>query len=106
MCLQKVCPSRLTKVKTQQVVRSRGKRCGDIELAAFRGLSTSSWIHKRWGSRSNPVLNGKLHYVPPPDIDKPVHDDDTAKIREYRTDYNNRPSHSISFMPAVSTSTT
>ncbi len=25
----------LTKVKTQQVARSRGQRCGDIELAAY-----------------------------------------------------------------------
>ena len=29
------------------------------------------------------------------------HDDAAEKIREYRADYNNRPSNPISFMPAV-----
>jgi hypothetical protein len=37
-------------------------------------------------------------------IDEPLNDDDTEKIREYRADYSNRPSNSISFMPSVTTS--
>ena len=50
---------------------------------------------------SNPVLNGKIHYPLPADIDKPLHDAAAEKIREYHADYNNRPSNSISFIPAV-----
>ena len=38
---------------------------------------------ERWGSSSYPVLNGKLHYALPPDIDKPLHDAAADKIREY-----------------------
>ena len=59
--------------------------------------------HDRWGSSSNPVLNWKLHYLLPADIDKPLHDAAAEKIREYRADYKNRPFNSISFMPAVAT---
>ena len=59
--------------------------------------------HDRWGSCSNPMLNGKLHHPLPVDIDKPLHDTAAEKIRKYRADYNNRPSNSISLMPAVAT---
>ena len=45
--------------------------------------------------------NGKLHHPLPADIDEPLHDDVAEKIREYRADYNNCPSNSISFMSAV-----
>ena len=31
-----------------------------------------------------------MHYPLPVDIDKPMHDDTTEKIREERVDYNNR----------------
>ncbi len=58
------------KVKTQQVARSRGQRCGDIELAAYLadaagpvGLVLDLCItHERWGSSSNPVINGILFH--------------------------------------------
>ena len=43
--------------------------------------------HYRWGSSSNPVLNWKLHYLLPADIDKPLHDAAAEKIREYCADY-------------------
>jgi hypothetical protein len=96
-------------VKTQQVARSRGQRCGDIELAAYLAdaagpvsLVVDLCIkHERRGTTCNPVSNGNLHYPLLADIDKPLHDATAEKIREYRADYNNRPSHSISFMPAV-----
>ena len=54
--------------------------------------------HERWGSSSNSSL-----YPPPDDIlsDRPLNEVLPDKIRDHRTDYNNRPSNSISFIPAV-----
>ena len=40
----------------------------------------------RWGSISNPSLNGNLHY--PTDIDRTLNEDVSDKILQYRTDYN------------------
>ena len=54
--------------------------------------------HERWGSNSNPLLYGHLHYPLPGDIDNPLNEDAADKIRDYRTDYNNRSSNSISFV--------
>jgi len=45
--------------------------------------------HDRVGSRSDPNLNGKLHY--PNDIDKSLNDAVADTIRKYRADYNNNP---------------
>ena len=50
------------KVKRQQVVRSRGQRCGDIELAAYLADTAGPVplvldlriAHERWGSTSTP----------------------------------------------------
>ena len=64
------------RVKTQQGVKSWGLRCGDIELAAFLANAVGPVplvldlriAHDRWGSSSNPSLNGHLHY--PADIDR------------------------------------
>ena len=55
--------------------------------------------HERWGSSSNHSLNGHLHY--PADIDRTLNETAADKVSPYRADYNNRPSHAISFMPAV-----
>ncbi len=52
--------------------------------------------HDRFGSSSNPNLNGKLHW--PNDMDKSLNEDATDKIRKYRADYNNNPPNSISFI--------
>jgi hypothetical protein len=57
------------KVKTQQVVKSRGQHCGDIELAGYLANTAGSVplvldlriAHDRFGSSSDPNLNGKLH---------------------------------------------
>ena len=59
-----------------------GQRCGDIELAAFLAdaAGTINFVmdmhiaHERWGSSSNPVLHGRLHYPLPADIDKLLND--------------------------------
>ncbi len=45
--------------------------------------------HDRFGSSSDPTLNGTLHYPNPNDIDRSLNEADTDKIRKYRTDYNN-----------------
>ena len=55
--------------------------------------------HERWGSTSNPSLNGHLHY--PTDIDSTLNETATDKVLQYRPDYNNRPSHDIVFMSAI-----
>ena len=95
------------KVKTQQVARSRGQRCGDIELAGYVANAAGPVplvldlriAHDRWGSSSDPSINGHLHY--PNDIDRSLNEAAADKIRKYRADYNNNPPNAISFMPAI-----
>ena len=55
--------------------------------------------HERFGSSSDPSINGHLHY--PHDLDRPLNEAAADKIRQYRADYDNRPSHAIAFMPAI-----
>ena len=94
-------------VKTQQVVRSRDQRCGDIELVGYLSNATGPVplvldlliTHDRFGSSSNPNLNGKLHW--PNEMHKSLHEAAADKIRKYRADYNNNPPNAISFMPAI-----
>jgi hypothetical protein len=57
--------------------------------------------HDRFGSSSHPTLNGTLHYPNPNDIDRSLNEATADKIRKYRTDYNNNPPNSISFTPAI-----
>ncbi len=45
--------------------------------------------HERWGSSSDPTLNGNLHY--PNDIDRSLNEVAADKIRKSRADYNNNP---------------
>ena len=85
----------------------RGHRCDDIDLPAYLTKTEGPVTlvldlriaHDRWESNSNPSLNGYLHY--PTDIDRKLNETTTDKILQYRTDYNNRPSHFISFMPTI-----
>ncbi len=55
--------------------------------------------HDRFGSSSDPNLNGHLHY--PNDIDRSLNEATADKIRKYRSDYNNNPPTAISFMSAI-----
>ena len=95
------------KVKTQQVVKSRGQHCGDVDLAGYLANAAGPVplvldlriAHDRFGSSSDPNLNGKLHY--PQDIDKSLNEAAVDKIRKYRADYNNNPPNAVSFMPAI-----
>ncbi len=55
--------------------------------------------HDRFGSSSDPNLNGKLHWTN--DIDKSLNEVNTDKIRKYRADYNHNPPTPTAFMPAI-----
>ncbi len=95
------------KTKTQHVTKSRGRHCGDIELVAYRAIVAGPVplvldlciTHDRFGSSSDPSLNGHLHY--PNDIDKSLNEAAADKIRKYRADYNNNPPSAVSFMPYI-----
>ncbi len=57
----------------------------------------------RFGSSSDPSLNGHLHYLN--DIDKSLNKAAVDKICKYHVDYNNNPPSTVSFMtPMTSTS--
>ena len=56
-------------------------------------------VHDRFGSSSDPSINGHLHY--PNDIDRSLNESVTDKIRKYRADYNNNPPSSIAFMSTI-----
>ena len=98
-------------VKTQQVAKIRGQRCGDIELAAYLANAVGSVslvldlriAHERWGSSSNPSLDGHLHY--PSDIDRTLNEAAADKILQYRADYNDCPTHSIPCIPVITSTT-
>ena len=95
------------KVKTQQVVKSRGQYCGGIELAGYLVNETGPVPlvldlripHDRVGSSADPTLNG--HLKCPNNLDQSLNDAAADKIRIYRADYNNRPPSAVSFMPAI-----
>jgi hypothetical protein len=55
--------------------------------------------HDHFGSSSDLNLNGHLHY--PNDIDKSLNESDTDKIHKYRSDYNNSPPTTVTFIPDV-----
>ena len=48
---------------------------------------------------SDPSINGRLHY--PDDMDRTLNENADGRNLQYRPDYNNRPSHSISFMSTI-----
>jgi hypothetical protein len=95
------------RVKTQQVVKSRGQHCGDVDLAGYlpNAAGPVSLVldlritHDRVGSSTDPTLNGQLRY--PNNLDQSLHDTTADKVRKYRADYNNNPPNTVSFMPAI-----
>ena len=80
------------KVKTQQVVKSRGQHCGDIELAGYLANEAGPVplvlelriAHDRVGSSTDPTINGHLRY--PNNLDQSLNDAAADKIRKYRAD--------------------
>jgi hypothetical protein len=96
-----------TKVKTQQVVKSRGHHSGDIDLTGYPA-NTVVWVslvldlhivHDRGVSSTDPTLNGHLRY--PNNLDQSLIDATTDKIRKYRADNNNNPPSVVSFMTTI-----
>ncbi len=81
------------KVKTHQVVRI-ANAAGPVPLVLDLRI-----VHDRFGSSSDPSLNGHLHY--PMDIDRSINEVATDKIRKNRADYNNNPPSAVSFMPSI-----
>jgi hypothetical protein len=85
------------KVKTQQVVKSRGQHCGDVELAGYLANAAGPVplvldlriTHDRVGSSTAPTLNGQLRY--PNNLDQSLNDAAADKVRKYRADYNMNP---------------
>ncbi len=74
--------------KTEHVTKSRGRHCGDVHLTSYL-VNTEGPVslvldlridHDRFGSISDPSLNGHLHY--PDDIDKTLNETVTDKIRK------------------------
>ncbi len=71
------------------MVRSRGQKCGDMELTGYlvNTVDPVSLVldlrltQKCWGSNSDPTLNGNLHY--PNDIDRSLNETVDDKIRKY-----------------------
>ena len=96
-----------TKVKTQQVVKSRGHHCGDIDLSGYldNAVGPVSLVldlritHDRVGSSVDPNLNGHLRY--PNNLDRSINESAGDKIRKYRVDFNNNPPSVVSFMPSI-----
>ena len=96
-----------TKVKTQQVVKSRGQHCGDIELTGYLAnvagpvplVLDLRIAHDRVGSSTDPTLNGHLRH--PNNLDQSLNDTAADKIRKHRVDYNNNPPSAVSFMPVI-----
>ena len=95
------------KVKTQQVIRSRGQHCGDIQLERYLANQAGPVplvldlriAHERFGRSSDLSINGNLHY--PNDKDRSLNEDADDKILKYHADYNNNPPISTAFMPAI-----
>ena len=75
-------------VKTQQVVKSRGQHCGDIEILGYLVNSSGPVLlvldlhlaHDRWVSSADPNLNDNLHY--PNDKDRSLNETTDNKIRK------------------------
>jgi hypothetical protein len=95
------------KVKTQQVVKNRGQHCGDVELTGYltNTVDTVTLVldlhitHDRVGSSTDPTLNRQLRY--PNNLDQSLNDTVTDKVCIYRSDYNMNPPTTVSFMPAI-----
>jgi hypothetical protein len=82
-----------------------GHRVTRFELAGYLANVAGPVVldlriaHERFGSSSDPNLNGHLHY--PHDIDRSLNEAVTDKIRKYRTDCNKTPPTVISFMSTI-----
>jgi hypothetical protein len=89
------------------VVKNRGQHCGDVDLPGYLAnvsgpvplVMDLHITHDRVGSSTDPTLNGHLRY--PNNLDQSLNDTGTDKVRKYRADYNNNPPNTVSFIPAI-----
>ncbi len=75
------------------MVKNRGQDSGDVDLAKYLA------------NVSGPVPL-ELHYPNPNDIDRSLNEVVDDKIRKYRADYNNNPPNTVSFIPAIASTST
>jgi hypothetical protein len=95
------------KVNTQQVVKSRGQYCGDIELVGYlaNAAGPASLVldlrvpHDRVDSSADPNLIGHLRY--PNNLDQSLNDTTPDELRKYRADCIFNPSRGVGFMPSI-----
>jgi hypothetical protein len=81
-------------VKTQQVVKSRGQYCGDIELVGYLANAAGPVpLVLDLRSSADPGLNGHLRY--PNNLDQSVNDAVADKLRKYRAGYNFNPTRGV-----------
>ncbi len=89
------------------MVKNRGEHCGDVELSGYLANTAGPVslvldlhiAHDRVGSSTDSTLNGQLRY--PNNLDQSLDDTTPDKVRKYRSDYNNNPPNTVSFMPAI-----
>jgi hypothetical protein len=83
--------------------------CGDIQLGGYLANEAGPVplvldlriAHDRFGSSTDPNLNGHLKY--PNNFDQSLNDAVADKVHKHRTDYySNRPPSPVSFIPAIS----
>jgi hypothetical protein len=64
------------------ITTHRGQHCGDVELVGYLANTTDPVplvldlciTHDRFGSRSDPTLNGTLHYPNPNNTDRSLNE--------------------------------
>ncbi len=88
------------------MVKSRGQYCGDVELPGYLANEGPVSLvldlriaHDRVGSRTDLTPNGHLKY--PNNLDQSLNDSVAYKTRKYRPDYSNNPPNTVSFIPAI-----
>jgi hypothetical protein len=99
--------ARHIRLKHSRWLKNRGQHCGDVELSGYLANAAGPVslvldlriAHDRVGSSTDPTLNGQLRY--PNNLDQSLNDAAADKVRKYRADYNNNPPNTISFMPAI-----
>jgi hypothetical protein len=69
------------------------------ECGGSGAFGAGSPYRPRLFSSSDPSINRHGHY--PNDVDSSLIEASADKFRQYRTDYNNRPSNTISYMTAI-----
>jgi hypothetical protein len=89
------------KSKTQQVVKTRGQHCDDIELVGYLANASGPVplvldlrvAHDRVDRSADPALNGDSRY--PNNLDPSLNEPVSDKLCKYRGDYNFNPPRGV-----------